>query len=507
MLLQQISRSIRQLPAGRRALALVWQATRGWTLLWMFLLIVQGLLPAGLAILLRSLVNRLAHVPNGREAIYPALGIALLWLVGVILTSALSLTRTIQAEKVQDLVYKLIHEKTLRLDLSFFDQAESYDLLHRARVDAAAQPLALLESLGTLLQNSIGFLVLTSILWTYAFWLPLLLLASGVPGLVLVARHILQEHRWNMQHTNRERRIRYLDWMLTDQSTAAELRVYGLGPYFRQDFEHLRDWVRNGHIDLARQGAGVELCAGSLAWAGSLAGLGWMLYRTVTCHVGLGDLLFCFQASQQSQAQLRALLEGAGKIFRSLLFIENLELFLKQETKMIASAAVSPSLPVQQSICFEKISKKDAKKPPPAPRPKPVEPAPIGSAEKPKEKEPRQMALEQLEQYLIRVGNKAYDTVDADRAEDINAEIRKIKGFDRGEYRYHLEIIKLPGVDVALLNDDDLDRLRDIEIAKKMATRGKAEALLEKKNAETKTGASKIIAMRLTRMSNTRLRK
>jgi len=148
------------------------------------------------------------------------------------------------------------------------------------------------------------------------------------------------------------------------------------------------------------------------------------------------------------------------------------------------------------NICFEKISKKETKKQPPkggageppAPGPKPVEPAPPAAAEASgEEKEPRQIALEQLEQYLIRVGDKGYETVTADRADDINAEIKRIKRFDRGEYRYHLEIIKLPGVDVALLNDDDLGRLRDIEIAKKMATWGKAKELLEKRNAETKT--------------------
>jgi ATP-binding cassette subfamily B protein len=356
MLSRQISNSIRQLPAGRRALGLVWAATRVWTLLWGLLLICQGLIPAGLALLLRSLINRLAHGPVWATAAPPALGIASLWLAGLLLSSALSFTRAVQAERVQDSIHKLIHEQASRLDLSFYDHAESYDLLHRARVDALSQPLALLESLGALLQNGLGFLVLVGILWTYSGWLPLLLVFSGIPGLLLVARHILHEHRWYVDNTSRERRARYLDLLLTEQNAAAELRVYALEQHFRGKFERLRAVLREGRIAMARQGSAAEVGAGFLAWCGSLAGLGWMLHRTLLGRVGLGDLLLCFQIFQQSQTQLRALLDGAGKIFRSLLFIENLDSFLKQKAHIVAGPATGPGLPVQESVRFEKVS-------------------------------------------------------------------------------------------------------------------------------------------------------
>ena len=59
MLLGQINQFFRQLPAGRRALALVWGAAQGWTVAWGILLVGQGLIPAGQVLLLRSLVNRL----------------------------------------------------------------------------------------------------------------------------------------------------------------------------------------------------------------------------------------------------------------------------------------------------------------------------------------------------------------------------------------------------------------------------------------------------------------
>jgi ATP-binding cassette subfamily B protein len=240
MLRSQISQFFRQLPAGRRALTLVWGAAGWWTVAWGVLLVGQGLIPAGQALLLRTLVNRIVGLPGWGAIAPPALGIAGLWVAGQVFSSALSWVRAVQAERMQDEVHRLIHVQALRLDLAFFDHPETYDQLYRAQVDAISQPLALLESLGSLVQNGLGFLVLAGILFTYAGWLPILLVSTAILGLLMVASHILKEHRWQLEHTHEERRARYLDWLITDQGAAAEMRLFDLGPYHRKAFESLR---------------------------------------------------------------------------------------------------------------------------------------------------------------------------------------------------------------------------------------------------------------------------
>jgi len=186
--------------------------------------------------------------------------------------------------------------------------------------------------------------------------MPLLLLASSLPGLLLVGRQILREHQWNHAHTSQERHVRYLDWMLTDRNSAAELRIFNLGPAFRERFQSLRSGLSSGRIRLAAQAATAEWIAGAIAWAGTLAGLGWMLHRTQVGLVGMGDLLLCLQVFQVAQSQLRTLLEGSGKVFRSLLFIENLDLFLALRPSITAGDGAGAGLPVRTAIRFEQVS-------------------------------------------------------------------------------------------------------------------------------------------------------
>ena len=120
--------------------------------------------------------------------------------------------------------------------MAFYENPESYDLLHRARVDAITQHVALLESLGTLIQNGLTLLVLAGMLTTYAVWLPFLLIVSALPGLWTVGRYVLREHRWRTANTANERRTRYYDWILTERDSAAEMRLFDLGGHHRAPF-------------------------------------------------------------------------------------------------------------------------------------------------------------------------------------------------------------------------------------------------------------------------------
>jgi ATP-binding cassette subfamily B protein len=356
MLRSQIAQFFRQLPAGRRALALIWRSAKWWTIAWAILLIIQGLIPASQALLLRSLVNGFVASRHWAVILPPALGIVGIWVLAQLLSSALTWVRAVQAEQVQDEVHRLIHDHALRLDLAFFDRSESYDQLYRAQVDAISQPLQLLENFGGLVQNGMSFLALAAILWSYAAWLPILMVLTAAPGLLLVARHILKEHRWHLEHTVEERRARYMDWLITDQSAAAELRLFNLGTFHRNAFEILRTSLREGKLRLVRKGAGIELGGGLLAWAGSFVGLGWVLRQTILGKIKLGGLLLCFQAFQQCQSLLRSMLTGAGKVYKSLLFVDNLEEFLKVEPEHRPGQPGEHSLPVKNSIRFEHVS-------------------------------------------------------------------------------------------------------------------------------------------------------
>jgi ATP-binding cassette, subfamily B, bacterial len=325
----------RQLPYVPRALRLVYRSASGHVIVWLALLFIQGILPVAAVYLTRTLVDGVAGITaNGggwqaMSSLFPA-GLAMaLVLVGIEAIQGLTKwLRTAMSERVQDFIHKLIHEQAIRLDLSYFDDPRFYDQLHRARIDAINQPVALIENAGSLLQSLITLGAMAGVLLTFGIWLPLLLIFSSIPALLVVIRHTIHFHQWRMRNTFSIRRTSYYDYLLTQRETAAEMRLFGLGPYFQALFQNLRKRLCHERVQLACSEAVTQIIAALIGLMSMAGALVWMGLQLSKGNAGLGDLALFFQAFFQGQKMMRSLLGSAGEIYRNTMFLENLFEFL-----------------------------------------------------------------------------------------------------------------------------------------------------------------------------------
>ena len=352
-----------QLPFLPRAFHLVHYAAGGLTIVWLVLLLVQGLLPVAVVYLTRTLVNgvsKMIGTSSGWEAMVPllpaGLAMALVLIGSEVFQGIAKWVRTAQSERVQDHVHALIHEQAMELDLSFYDDPGYYDKLHRARVDALSRPTALLENAGTLLQSFITLCAMGSVLLTFGIWIPLLLLFSTVPALLVVLRHTILFHRWRMQNTTAIRKANYYDLMLTQREAAAEMRLFALGQHFQALFQELRKRLSREQVHLARSEAAAHGGAAMIG-LGSMAGaLAWMGLQVLKGAVGLGDLALFYQAFYQGQRMMRSLLGSAGEIYRNIMFLENLFEFLDLKPRINEPITPLPYPGLLKEIVFQNVT-------------------------------------------------------------------------------------------------------------------------------------------------------
>jgi ATP-binding cassette subfamily B protein len=291
------------------------------------LLVVQGLLPAVTVYLTRALVNSLAAAlqpgATGSEIRTTLVLVGLMggtMLLAELLRGAAAWVRTAQAERVQDHINALIHRQSAAVDLAFYESPDYYDHLHRARAEAGYRPVALLENLGQVLQHSLTLAAMAVVLLPYGLWLPLALLLSTLPALAVVLRYSLRQHQWQLRTTPDERRTWYYDWLLTSGDTAAELRLFDLGPHFQAQYQTLRQHLRRERLHLVKDQGLAELGASTLALQG---------------QASLGDLALFYQAFNQGQGLMRSLLDNVGQIYYNVLFLGNLFEFLSLEPQVV----------------------------------------------------------------------------------------------------------------------------------------------------------------------------
>jgi ATP-binding cassette, subfamily B, bacterial len=338
LLISKLRKALAQLPDLLHALGLVWSVARPWTIAWTAMLILQGLLPAAIVYLTKLIVDGVvAAMKSGsnwtgiRSVLILVVTLGAIMILMEVVRSGISWVRTIQAELLKDHISALIHEKSVTADLAFYDQADYYDHLHRARSEASYRPIALLENIGSLLQNGITLIAMGAILIPLGPLLSLGLLISTIPAFVVVVRYALAEYQWQLRTTADDRRSWYYDWLMTNAKAAPELRLFGLGKYFRDRYAELRKKLRSERLQLARNQALAELLAGLIAMAIIGVAMFWMVWRALHGLVSLGELALIYAAFNQGQRLMRTLLENVGQLYANSLFLGNLFEFLALE--------------------------------------------------------------------------------------------------------------------------------------------------------------------------------
>jgi ATP-binding cassette, subfamily B, bacterial len=353
----------RQLPYIPLAMRLVKQSAGGLVVVWLALLLVQGLLPVASVYLTRTLVDGAAAMVGaggGWKAMTPLLpaGVAMVLVLigGEVFQGLGKWVRTAQSERVQDHVHELIHEQAMKLDLSFYDDPAYYDQLHRARIDALSRPAALIENAGALVQSLITLAAMAGVLLTFGIWIPLLLALSTLPALFVVLRHTIHYHRWRIQNTTAIRKTNYYDLMLSQREAAAEMRLFGLGPHFRSLFRGLRARLRSEEVQLSRSEAFAQAVAALIGLAAMACAMAWMGLKALNGAIGLGGLALFYQAFYQGQRMMRSLLGSAGEIYRNMMFLENLFEFLSLKPRIIESENPFPHPGLHKEIEIQNVT-------------------------------------------------------------------------------------------------------------------------------------------------------
>ncbi len=365
ILTEKMRKVLAQLPYLPRTLGLMWSVARPWAIAWIILLVVEGVLPAASVYLTKLVVDGLVKAlknggswPDIRAVLVLVAVLAGFMLLLEIVHGAIGWIRTVQAELLKDHITGLIHAKSASMDLAFYEFPDYYDHLHRARSEATYRPVALLENLGTLFQNSITIIAMGAILIPLGPWLSVALLLSTLPAFFVVVRYAVVQYQWRVRTTEDERRTVYYDWILSGAEAAPELRLFGLGKYFRSAYQDLRLRLRHERLSLARRQSLGELAAGIIALLITGAALVWMLWKAMHGLITLGDLALIYAAFNQGQRLMRTLLASVGQLYANSLFLGDLFEFLALEPRVREPLAdEEKTVPgLYEEINFKRIS-------------------------------------------------------------------------------------------------------------------------------------------------------
>lgn len=348
-----------------QAFRLVWSASRRAALAGVGLTLIAAILPAGQAWAGKLIVDSIVNAIN--QGMEPAAGLRYvlpylvlefaLLLIGSLTSQARNLFDRVLQSQLTNHVNSLIINKAISLDLQFFEDPIFYDMLQNARRQADTSALSIVNSTLGMMQQVITLVSLIALLVRFSPWLAVIVFVSAIPAFLSQSQYAERAFRAVSRRAPESRLLNYLEMLLTGNDTVKEIKLFGLGKPLLKRYQELFTKFYEEDLAIARRrtlaGLGWGLLS-NLAYYGSYA---WIVLRTVSKSITLGDMTMFLGIFRQSQNSIRSLLDSLNRLYESNLYLDNLLDYLKLEPLLAAPANGLPApAPIRQGIEFRNVS-------------------------------------------------------------------------------------------------------------------------------------------------------
>lgn len=344
-----------------RAIALVWTTNRALTIALMVLTLAAGLLPGAIAYVGKLIVDGVVQAARSGLAdershtlMYLGIEAGLIALQagckqGLVLCQ--SLLRALLGHKVN----VLILEKALTLDISHFEDSEFYDKMARARREASSRPLSLVGRTFGLVQDTLSLLAYGGLLLHFSAWAVLVLMVAAIPAFIAETRfagEAFRLFRWRAPETRQQN---YLEWLLSNDTTAMEVKLYQLGPMLLRRYRDIFCHLYGEDRDLTIRRGLWSYLLGLLSTLAFYAAYVWIVLEAIAGNISLGDLTMYLVVFRQGQATFASVLSAIGGMYEDSLYLSNLYEYLEQPIAKPIGHATRGLLP-GDGLRFENVS-------------------------------------------------------------------------------------------------------------------------------------------------------
>jgi ATP-binding cassette subfamily B protein len=243
------------------------------------------------------------------------------------------------------------------MDLEFYENPAFFDTLHRAQVEGPFRPAKIVNDLLNLGQSGVSLIAVTGLLVSFHWAVPLFLFIAVLPGVLAKIKYSGVLYKWQRQRTGTQRKSGYLNWLITGYAHAKELRMFGLGNLFAEEFSNLRKILRGEKLDISRKRAFADILSQVPSIAAVFGALGFIVYRAVQGLISIGSLVMYYQAIQRGLEFFKGVLTGLAELYEDNLFISYFYEFLDFKEKI-----KDPDHPLQvpkkmqKGIFFDNVS-------------------------------------------------------------------------------------------------------------------------------------------------------
>ncbi|HEU4329127.1 MAG TPA: ABC transporter ATP-binding protein [Roseiflexaceae bacterium] len=278
-------------------------------------------------------------------------------MIGLVVNETRTMLQRVLNSRLKHRMSTAIVEQAIDLDLHYFENAAYYDKLQNARQELNFRAMTILETSFLLTQHIVTIGTVLVIMLSFNPLLALILIFAAIPALIAQLRYGDMSFMVETMRAPESRRMAYFEHLLTVDTSAKEVKLFGLGRPLLQRYNALFEKFYLQDRDLARWRGSRSILWGMLTNASYYLAYGWIIWRTVTGTMTLGDLTLYLTLFRQSQMSVQQMFGSIGQIYESGRFMDNLFSFLALKNQSTGQTKALPvPQPIRQGIEFRNVS-------------------------------------------------------------------------------------------------------------------------------------------------------
>lgn len=365
-----------------RVFALVWKANPKMALTIMITEIVLGLVPLANVWVFKILFDSVPALiteaqKHGSSAAVPVFSLEQIQLLPPTITTALALIAFCWfaqealapisdycREQLNDCLTRdinlLIMNKTSgTIDITVLESPKFYDHLQRILNELTFKPI---QMLGTVSQIGRALITLSSlgcVLFALSPLLVFLIFLLSTPRTIFNLRKMYDEWDVILGDVPEVRRMRYYTSVLTNNQDAKEIRLFGLGSYFRNEFLDVFKGFQQRRTTVRRKHLGVSVLLAIVSAIGTVVSYIYAVLCSIAGRVSAGSLAMYLGTISQMDQSIAVVMFYLTELYRNTQFVISLFEFLEIPPAIPPAAAESIlplPIPLRAGIEFRNVS-------------------------------------------------------------------------------------------------------------------------------------------------------
>ncbi len=215
----------------KRVLKVAWRTDRGMFLILLFLMAIGASFPIALSYLFRLILDKIVQTTNTLQTV--SISLLSLFAFRYVLNFVVEIKSTYHYEYIENVFWKKFEDiltldflkKICHLDIPYFENSESQNLIHKAR---RSYPWRHTNFMFGLLGGATSFGTFIGALITlipFGAWIPLVMVAATIPRFYFRNKYTKIEWAVYNQKVVEAKELSYLGMLLDDPNSVKELKV------------------------------------------------------------------------------------------------------------------------------------------------------------------------------------------------------------------------------------------------------------------------------------------